>query len=73
MFHLAKYHADWVSHDLTFLRILGQLLVDLFIASEGGSLVGIDVVTHETLTDHWREENNILNTDGIKEMSKDLK
>ena len=31
--------------------------------------MGID----ETLTDDWREENNIPNTDGIEEMREDLK
>ena len=33
------------------------------------TIMGID----ETLTDDWREENNIPDTDGIEEMREDLK
>ena len=53
MFHLAEYHADWGSDDPTLLRIPGQLLVDSFITSEEGSLMGID----ETLTDNWNRRD----------------
>ena len=69
MFHLAEYHADWGSNDPNLLKILGQLLVDSFITLEEESLMGID----ETLTDDWREENNIPDTDGVEEMREDLK
>jgi len=69
MYHLAEYHADWGSDNPTLPRILGQLLVDLFITSEEEGLMGID----ETLTEDWREENQIPDTDGIEEMWEDLK
>jgi len=69
MFHLAEYHADWGSDDPTLPRIPGQLLVDSFITSEEESFMGIDA----TLTDDWREDNNIPDTDGIEEMREDLK
>jgi hypothetical protein len=40
MCHLAEYHADWGTDDLSLPRIPGQLLVDSFITSEKG-LMGI--------------------------------
>ena len=63
MYHLAEYHANWGSDDLTLPRNAGQLLVDSFITSEEG-LMGID----ETSTKDWRDENQIPNTDGIEEI-----
>jgi hypothetical protein len=69
MYHLAEYHADWGSDDPTLPKIPGQLLVDSFITSEEEGLMGID----ETLTEDWREENEIPDTDGIEEMREDLK
>ena len=68
MYHLAEYHANWGSNDLTLPRNAGQLLVDSFITSEEG-LMGID----ETSTKDWRDENQIPNTDGIEEIRKVLK
>ena len=44
-------------------------LVDSFITSEEEGLMGID----ETLTEDWREENQIPDTDGIEEMQEYLK
>jgi len=69
MYHLAEYHADWGSDNPTLPRIPGQLLVDSFITLEEEGLMGID----ETLTEDWREENQIPDTDGIEEMREDLK
>jgi hypothetical protein len=71
MYHLAEYHTDWGSDDLTLPRIPGQLLVDSFITSlaEEEVLMGID----EILTEDWRDENQIPDTDGIEEMREDLK
>jgi hypothetical protein len=69
MFHLAEYHADWGNNNPTLLRIPGKLLVDSFITSEEESLMGID----EMLTDEWREDNNIPDTDRIEEMQEDLR
>ena len=63
MYHLAEYHADWGSDDLTLPRIPGQLFIDSFITSEEECLMGID----ETLTEDWRNENQIPDTDGIEE------
>ena len=68
MYHLAEYHADWGS-DSTLPRIPGQLLVDSFITSEEEGLMGID----EILTEDWRDENRIQDTDGIEEMREELK
>jgi hypothetical protein len=53
MFHLAQYYANWGSDDPTLPRIPGQLLVDSFITSEEGSLMGID----ETSTDDWNRRD----------------
>ena len=62
MYHLAEYHADWGSNDLTLPRIPGQLLVNSFITSKEESLID------ETLTDDWRDEYQIMDTNRIKEM-----
>ena len=68
MYHLADYHADW-GGDSTLPRIPGQLLVNSFITSEEEGLMGID----EILTEDWRDENRIPDTDGIEEMREELK
>ena len=69
MYHLAEYHADRGSDDLTLQRIPGQLLIDSFLTSEEERLMGID----EALTEDWRDENQIPDTDGIEELREDLK
>ena len=71
IYHLAKYHADWgsSSDNLTLPRIPGQLLVNSFITLEEENLMGID----EILTEDWRDENQILDTDRIEEMQEELK
>ena len=49
--------------DLTLPRIPGQLLADSFITC----LMGIN----ETLTEDWRDGNQIPDTDGIEEMRQE--
>jgi hypothetical protein len=66
MCHLTENHADWGSDDLSLPRIPGQLPVDSFITSEEG-LMGI-IASDEMLTEDWRDENQILDTDGIEDM-----
>jgi hypothetical protein len=65
----SQNHADWGSDDLNLPRIPSQLLVDSFITSEEEGLMGID----EMLTEDWRDDNQIPNTDGIEEIREDLK
>jgi hypothetical protein len=68
MYHLAKNHVDIGTND-TLLKILGELLVEAFITSEEERLMGIDM----DLTVEFRQENQILDTDGIQELQEELK
>ena len=68
MYHLAENHVNISTSD-TLPKILGELLVDAFISLEEERLMGID----PDLTEEFREENRIPDTDGIQELREELK
>ena len=68
MYHLAENHVNIGTSD-TLPKILGELLVDAFISLEEERLMGID----PDLTEEFREENRIPDTDGIQELREELK
>jgi hypothetical protein len=68
MYHLAENHVDISTSD-TLPKIPGELLVDAFISSEEERLMGID----PDLTEEFREENRIPDTDRIQELREELK
>ena len=68
MYHLAENHVDIGTSD-TLPKIPGELLVDAFISSEEERLMGID----PDLTEEFREENRIPDTDRIQELQEELK
>jgi len=59
MYHLAELHAN-LGSDETMPKIPGKLLVEAFITSEE-DLMGID----DEITERWRAENDIPDTDGV--------
>jgi len=68
MYHLATEHTDINPGSTTIPAIPGEFLVGSFITTKEEMLLGVD----REVTDNWRDELGIPDSDGFKEICRDM-